>query len=171
MQVFLIGYMGVGKTTIGKKLAKQLAVEFIDIDDTVEQVEKASISSIINSRGEHYFRTVEKRVITQLSKPTSAVISTGGGAPCYNNVMDYLLSAGIVVWLEMPEMAMIDRLKNSKNRPLIAGKSLPQLEEFVIHHYATRVSIYQRAHITFNALSVNSERIKRLAAEIKAYSM
>lgn len=171
MKVFLVGYMGVGKTTIGKKLGRLLHLNFIDLDHYIEQKEQTSISQIIDSHGEIYFRNLEKQSIDELASCKEVVISAGGGAPCYNNLMEVLKKQGVVVWLKMPESAMVNRLKASEGRPLLARKSLQELTKFVHKHYRGRLDVYEQSHIHFDALSVNAAKLKELSIQIQNYSM
>ena len=166
--VFLIGYMGVGKTTIGKKLSNRLGLEFIDLDAFIEQGKGQTISEIILTHGEKYFRTLEHEKLREISKKDNLLISTGGGTPCFQNNMDVILESGVSIYLKMDEKSLVNRLeKNTESRPLIAGKNRSELELFVTDHLEERKPYYERADLQFEMLNVNAVRLNDLVEKIK----
>lgn len=169
--VFLIGYMGVGKTTIGKKLANRLGLEFVDLDAVIEQDQKQNISEIIRTQGEKHFREIEEEKLIEISKKNNLLISTGGGTPCFHNNMDVILENGVSIYLKMDEKSLVNRLeKNTESRPLIAGKNRMELEAFVTQHLQERKSHYERADLQFEMLNVNAARLNDLVEEIRIKS-
>ena len=115
----LTGMMGVGKTTIGKRLAKKLNYAFVDIDKIIEKQEGESISSIFKNKGEDYFRKIEKQLTIIELKKNNSVISLGGGAFLNSTIRQYSKKNSISFWLDVPIEILIKRLKKSKNRPVI----------------------------------------------------
>lgn len=169
MRVFLIGYMGVGKTTIGKKLATTLGLKFIDLDGLISNKEGLSISEIIHQKGEEYFRVLEKKYLKEVCEMSNVLISTGGGTPCYFDNMNLINEKGTSVFLEMDVKSLAKRLINSKGkRPLLKGENVDELESFISEHLLTRMPFYQQSTITFSAISCNAERVGELAQLIKA---
>ena len=115
----LTGMMGVGKTTIGKRLAKKLNYNFIDIDKIIENQEGESISVIFRSKGEDYFRKIEKILTIRELKKNNSVISLGGGAFLNSSIRQYSKKHSISFWLDVPIESLLKRLKKSKNRPVL----------------------------------------------------
>lgn len=166
-KVFLIGYMGVGKTTIGKRLANLMDIPFIDLDQSIEESNEMSVSKIFSEKGEAYFRQRELEELHHFIKEQdSFILSTGGGTVMIEGAMDLMLKNGIVVWLDLPLKMILDRLKQKKDRPLLEGKKGRELEAFVEAHFAERQGQYARAHIKFDASDLNSEKLHQLHQEI-----
>jgi shikimate kinase len=172
MIVFLTGYMAVGKSTIGKRLANALDCAFIDLDKQIEQDEGTTIAKIFEKKDEKYFRKRETALLKSLTASESdAVISTGGGVPCHAMNREIMQNSGIVVWLKMDVDQIISRLKQGKNtRPLIKNKSGEELESFVRKHYLEREKHYHRADVHFNAEDFSSERLAHLVKRLESYS-
>ena len=112
--------MGVGKTTIGKRLAKELKYNFVDIDKIIEKMEDQSISSIFKNKGEDYFRKIEKDLTISELKKSNSVISLGGGAFLNNSIRKFTKKYSISFWLDVPIETLLRRLKKSKNRPVLS---------------------------------------------------
>ena len=123
-KVFLIGFMGCGKTTFGRKLAKQLEWDFIDLDDYIEAEQKSSIQEIFSDKGESYFRGLESNALEEASKWDKTVISTGGGTPCFNNNISFINNIGLSIYIKLSPEVLKSRLEGGKSkRPLIANLS------------------------------------------------
>jgi shikimate kinase len=101
MLIFLIGFMGSGKTSIGKKLAKKMKYAFLDLDQEIEKQENLSISEIFEIHGEDYFRVLEKKVLVDLTQLSNTVVSCGGGTPCHYNNIELINNAGISIYLQL----------------------------------------------------------------------
>ncbi len=128
MNVILIGYMGSGKTTLGKKLSSRLGLKFIDTDSMIEKQQNCSIQEIFNTKGESYFRELEKKLIFELKKEQNLLISTGGGLPCFNDLMAELNELGITIYLKRPAKELANRvIRSKKKRPLLIGKTEEEL--------------------------------------------
>jgi len=138
----LTGMMGVGKTTIGKRLAKKLNYAFVDIDKIIEKQEGESISSIFRNKGEDYFRKIEKQLTIKELKKNNSVISLGGGAFLNSSIRQYSKKHAISFWLDVPTEVLIKRLKKSKNRPVL-GKE--KSDDSIKKIYFIRKKFYNKA--------------------------
>ncbi len=143
--VILVGYMGSGKTTLGKKLAKALEFEFIDTDKKIEEAFNISVNEIFKTIGEDKFRELETLFITTF-KGERAVIATGGGLPCFNENMNSLKDLGLILYLNRPAKELAHRLSQSKTkRPLLANKSNNELLLFIKNQLNEREEYYNQA--------------------------
>lgn len=149
MRVFLIGYMGSGKSTIGKILARKLKMHFIDLDHYIETKEQKTIADIFNTEGEKKFRALEKKYLQDIITNNNTVISLGGGTPCFNNNMEIIKRNGISIYIKMTPDALVKRLINTKKkRPLIHKMSEPELKSFIETNLQKRDLFYsQSQHI------------------------
>jgi len=148
--IFLIGYMGAGKTTIGKEVAKRLGWSFVDMDSFIENRYHKTISQVFTEKGEEFFREIERNILQEVSQFENVVISTGGGVPCFFDNMDWMNRTGITVYLKMPVSELTQRLVDCKQeRPLIKGKNKEELQQFVADTLAKREIWYNRAAIVF----------------------
>ena len=145
--IFLIGYMGCGKTTLAKKLASKLSYEWLDTDTFIEKQEGLTISQIFTTHGETYFRTLELKVIKSLDISVPTVVSTGGGLPCFNNLMEQLNQKGITIYLERSPKELFQRLYQGKaKRPLLANKSDQELLQFIEENLEKRNPTYRQSN-------------------------
>ena len=117
--IALIGFMGSGKTTVGKALARALEMKFVDIDKEIVKLEKRSVTEIFEQDGEQYFRELERKIIDKESKDNNIVISTGGGVIIDNANIKKLKESSFVVYLNCDIDCIYDRVKNKKHRPLL----------------------------------------------------
>lgn len=148
--VFLIGYMGVGKTTIGKLLSAELNVEFIDLDKYIENRYRKTIHELFDKKGEDGFRKIEREMLHEVATFQNVLISTGGGTPCFYDNMIYMNKMGVTVYVKASVEQLVSRLLASKNaRPLIQNKSPYELKEFVTQHLAQRQTYYSQANIIY----------------------
>lgn len=148
MRIYLIGYMGSGKSTVGKGLAKNLGLSFIDMDDFIEQRNMRTIPRIFAEDGEDGFRRIEHKALLELSEFENVVIGTGGGAPCFFDNMDIIKKSGKSVYLKGTPRILAERLKKSKvERPLIKGKNEAELIAFIDETLAKREKWYKQADI------------------------
>jgi|ERR1051326_9169529 shikimate kinase len=146
MKIFLLGYMGSGKSTIGKELAEKLKMDFIDFDTYIETKEKKSVSEIFEKEGEEKFRELEKKHLNEIIKKDNAVISLGGGTPCFNNNIETINKNGISIYLQMSVNALVKRLINAKRkRPLIKEMNEVDLKFFIATNLEKRISFYNQA--------------------------
>lgn len=170
MKVYVIGYMGVGKTTWGKRLASLLDLAFVDLDATIEAAEGVSIARIFEEQGEAAFRQMEAGQLRQFSeRHEPGLLSTGGGAPVHGDNMELMLRTGTVVWFKLPPEVIASRVQKSKDkRPLIKGLEGDALIEKIRMHVARRQPVYEMAHLQFSTMDVDSQRLETLARQVKA---
>ena len=152
----LTGMMGVGKSTIGKKLAKKLKCNFVDIDSLIEKKEGMSINLIFKNKSENYFRKIENEITTSELKKINSVISLGGGAFLNNSIRRSVKKLSISFWLDVPIDLLINRLKRSNKRPLLYKKNI---NETVKKIYFERKKIYNEADFKIKCKSFKTEEI------------
>ena len=150
MKIILLGYMACGKSTIGKLLASEKKISFIDLDAYIEEKEGKTISEIFKKEGEIYFRLQEHKYLKELlNSEDDFVLSLGGGTPCYSGNMDIIASfkSNVTVYLRANVKTLVDRLKNEKTqRPLVATLSDDdKLAEFIAKHLFERSYFYEQA--------------------------
>jgi len=126
MNIVLTGFMGTGKTAVGRRLAEQLHVEFVDMDRVIEKKAGESVASLFTSKGEPAFRRLESQVAEELSRLDKTVISTGGGALLDPKNREHFQKNGILVCLTAKTATLLDRLSNDVTRPLLAGENVEQ---------------------------------------------
>jgi shikimate kinase len=161
--IVLIGFMGSGKTTVGKMLADVLHMEFLDMDSYIEKQQNCTIKEIFADRGEAYFRELESKTLSDiLSKSKKMVVSTGGGAPCHFNGMDKIKSESLSVYLKVGRQRLVDRLKEDTQRPLLQNKTDKELLTFVKTTLGKRENDYLRADIRVRAIDSPSKLTRRL---------
>ena len=144
--------MGSGKTTFGKKLAAKLKTEFIDLDEVVvNNYHVTGINELIETKGMDFFRQAESEVLKGLTI-TNAVVSTGGGTPCYFDNLSWMKNRGVVVFLQLDEGIIFSRLKttNLEERPLLKDLDDEGLKAFIHEKLEERMPFYNQADITFN---------------------
>lgn len=149
MKIFLIGFMGCGKTHWGQILSEKLHVPFFDLDEKIVEHKSKSIPEIFETEGEEQFRLLEKDVLHLLSEShENFVMATGGGTPCFFNNIDYLKRQGTVVWINCSTECLHKRLIKEKNkRPLIANVADDELKSYIIRKYSSRKIFYQQANV------------------------
>jgi len=154
--VYIIGFMGSGKSTAGIKLASVLGWSFIDLDKRIEEYAGKTIPEIFSQHGESYFRILEAEVLKSLKSQTNTVISTGGGTPCHGDNMDYMLETGLTLYLKLTPGQLKNRLsESSRERPLIKDLSNEGLLGFIDEKLAYREKWYNRAEITVEGINLN----------------
>ena len=147
MKVFLIGYMGCGKSTVGRKLAEKLKLDYIDFDKHIEKERRKTISEIFDDEGEEKFRILEHEYLKKLFKKENVVIALGGGTPCFHDNIQLINKNGISVYLKMSSDTLLTRLSKEKNkRPLICDLNDVDLKNFIETHLKKRKAFYQKAN-------------------------
>ena len=158
--IFLVGFMGAGKTTLAKKLGSKLGYQWIDTDQEIEKKEGVKVSEIFEVRGEAYFRALEKQLIDGLIPSEKMIVATGGGLPCFNNLMETLNQLGTSIYLERTPKELFQRVKQATNsRPLIAHKTDEELLEYIESTMEKRREIYLQSKIIADRFSQTPEKI------------
>ncbi len=158
--IFLTGFMGSGKTSVGKKLANKLEKQFYDLDRFIEEKEGKSISEIFREIGESGFRELESKYLRELANQQNAVIALGGGTPCFSNNMEFIKSNGISIYLKLDESILVGRLRTNKTkRPLIANKTDEEISAFVRETLEQREPFYDQANYVLEGNHPNAKLI------------
>ncbi len=146
--IILVGMMSSGKTTLGKKLARQLGYQFIDLDKEIEQDQGMDIPAIFSKKGEAYFRDIESRILKQIIPNSGLVVASGGGAPCFFDNMDFIKSAGVSIFLDVPATELAKRISQhaKDDRPILSG--VLSLESELAKRIEDRRPFYAQADIT-----------------------
>ena len=161
-KVFLIGYMGSGKSVIAKQLSKKLEVKLLDLDEVIEIIAGNKINSIFETKGELYFRKLENNILTEIvNKNENIIVSTGGGTPCYfNNIELINQKDSISIYLQCSVVTLFNRLKKEKsNRPIVKDLSDEDLLEFIAKHLFERSYYYNQAKFTIKSDDKTVEEI------------
>jgi shikimate kinase len=169
MRIFFIGLTGSGKTTLGKQLAQELKLTFIDLDEYISRKELKTISEIFAEKGEEYFRQKEADCLREVCKLKDAVISTGGGTACYHDNMTVMNTSGITIFLDVPIHTITERLwyqPHREQRPMIAGKSKEELQKFLQELLDKRLQFYKEAKLILKGNDISVNQILYLLDEI-----
>ncbi len=172
-RIYLIGYMGVGKTTIGKQLSNLLQLSFIDLDKFIECKYHKTISQLFQEKGESGFRELEKKSLVEISEIEDVVIATGGGTPCFFDNIGLMNATGTTIYIKAEPDELVEQLKLSKReRPLIAHKTPEMLLPFVTAHLLEREIFYNRAKMIHRVRKLISNKelqdtVKEIATELK----
>jgi len=169
VKIVLLGYMGSGKSTIGKLLAHKKSLEFIDLDDYIEQAENMSVSEIFENKGEVYFRKKEFQYLNEvLEQRNDFILSTGGGTPCYGNNMQTILentNNAFYLKVSIPELTK-RLLKEKDERPLVRNITEEELPEFIGKHLFERSYYYNQAS---KVISCDTKSPQEIVDEIESY--
>ena len=158
-RIFLIGYMGAGKTTLGKAFARAMGLTFVDLDWYIEERFHKTVGQIFAERGEEGFRELEKRMLHEAGDFEDVVISVGGGTPCFFDNIDYMNKAGETVFLDVDNRVLFRRLKVAKQqRPLLANKTDEELMAFIQEALQKRLPYYTKAKHVFNGEFLENRR-------------
>lgn len=165
-RIFLIGYMGAGKTTIGKALAREMDLDFYDLDWYIEDRFRKKIPQIFAEKGEGGFRDMERNMLREVGEFEDVVISCGGGTPCFFDNVDYMNQQGDTIFLSAtPEVLKEHLLMGKSQRPLIQGKSPEELIDYIHESLQTRLPFYTKARHTLNIDVIHTRE------EIQGYVM
>lgn len=167
--IFLIGYMGAGKTITGKALSKSLGYKFYDLDKYIEMMEGKTVSEIFNQKKEIYFRKIENKYLNDLClKKEKKIISTGGGTPCFDNNLKIINNShnSTSIYLKATVNSLVERLINSMDtRPIISHlKDKNELNEFIAKHLFERSFYYERSEIK---ITTDGLVVKDILSKIK----
>ena len=163
MRIYLVGYMGAGKSTTSKRLANKLGWEAYDTDRLFEERFKISINDFFHKYDANLYRKLETQILHDTLKYDNAVIATGGGTPCFNNNMEWMNQHGFTVFLKVSPQSAISRLSQSKvKRPILIDKTQEELAEFIMKNYAERLPFYEQAQLTFKGEDCDVEQLTTL---------
>lgn len=163
MKIFLIGFMGCGKSTLGKKLAVKLGYDFIDLDHQIEKNIGTTIGGYFAANGEDAFRKLESETLKIFDYPNNVVVATGGGAPCFFDNMDWMNANGLSIYIEMPAAALAKRLENGKEkRPLLRNLNEEQMIQFIENKLNERDIFYKRAILTVNGINLTADTVRAM---------
>ena len=164
MKIFLIGFMGSGKTHWARLLSKKLGLAFYDLDTVIVEQEKKSVADIFSEKGEEYFRYKETEALERIAEEQEGfILSCGGGTPCFFNNIEYMKKSGKVIWLNTSIEVLTQRLmRERKSRPLIREVDESDLGRYIVRKLSERRMYYQQADVTVNEESVTLEELIRL---------
>ena len=170
MKIVLLGYMGSGKTAIGKILSKNLYLDFTDLDQLIERKEGKTISEIFNENGEIYFRKIETKYLKEfIHTHDSFVLSLGGGTPCYGENMKEITNDKDIIsfYLQASIQTLCQRLSNNRSkRPLLFSLTEQEMSEYIAKHLFERTVFYNQAKVKINT---NDKDLDKIVAEIRIH--
>lgn len=150
-RIILIGYMGSGKTTVGKALSKETGMMFYDLDWYIESRMRKTVAQIFAEKGEEGFRKIEHNMLHEVAEFENVIISCGGGTPCFFDNIDYINQQGEVVYLKAtPEVLYRHLLMGKTERPLIKNKTPEELIAYITEQIAKREEFYNKARYTLD---------------------
>lgn len=156
--IFLIGYMGSGKSTLGRALGRMTSLDFIDLDHYIEARYRQTVREIFAAGEEQRFRDVERRMLLEVAGFENVVVACGGGTPCFGDNMEIMNAAGTTVFLDTSFPKLFSRLKRGRHkRPLIAEKTDDELAEFIASSLRARMPHYSKARFSFRADLLENE--------------
>lgn len=169
MILFLVGYAGSGKSTLGRHLARRLSCQVVDTDKRVEQMVGASVADIFHYEGEEYFRQAEREALeSALSSGDTLIISTGGGLPTWRDNMEWMNGVGVTIYLKRTPEQILSRLSayGREKRPMFRGKSDEELLEFMREQMAMREEYYAKSKISIDCMSMSDDAAVEYIANI-----
>jgi len=162
-RIYLIGFMGAGKTTVGRRLAAAIGYRFIDLDDYFEERYKIDIHTFFDKYGEQLFRSLEHERLMKTFDMKNVVVATGGGTPCYFDSMGKINKNGTSIYLEMTPAAIASRLADAvRKRPLVEGKSGEDMVGYVDEKLAERLEFYKKANLTVDGRDVDIKELIKI---------
>lgn len=163
---FLVGYMGAGKTTLGKIVAKEAGLSFIDLDIYIENRYHKTIPDIFREKGEAGFRQLEREALQEVADFEDVIIATGGGVPCFFDNAAFMNQKGVTIYLLTDPEILFNRLKIARhNRPVIKEKSDDELRRFIVENLQKREAYYRQASLVFDANQLDTRDQLQAAAE------
>lgn len=168
-RIIIIGYMGAGKTTVGRALAAELGIEFYDLDWYIENRMRKTVKQLFDEVGEEGFRKIEHNMLHEVAEFENVVISCGGGTPCFFDNMAYMNQQGDTVYLKASPEILYKHLKMGKSvRPLLLNKTPEEVQVFITEQLANREPYYSRAKYTVNVnLMDNHDKIRMSVEKVK----
>lgn len=168
-RIFLVGYMGAGKTTLGQTLSRQMNLSFIDLDRSIEQRYRKTVRQIFEDSGEAHFREMEWRMLREVAGVEDVVIATGGGTPCFHDNMTFMNDAGTTVYLKVSVDELAKRTEVCRYlRPVLQNRSGAELKQFITASLAERSRFYEQAAIVTDAdTTVDEAGVKCLIEQLE----
>jgi len=167
MRIFLLGFMGTGKSFAGRKMGNKLNIPFIDLDQWIEDAAGMGIPEIFEKKGENAFRQMEQNALHEMIEFENVIVALGGGAPCFFDNMDWINANGISIYLEASPSFLVQRLKKKpERRPLLANLSENELLAFIQKKILERQAYYERAHFSLSK-DENGSILEALEAMLK----
>ena len=161
MRVFLVGFMGCGKSTKAKQLASRLNCSVIDLDAVIVAEQGKTIAAYFAEHGEAAFRKLESNTLKNYDYPETCVVATGGGLPCFFDNMEWMNANGKTIYLQMMPSQLVSRLHNREKRPLLKGMDDEQLLAFVEMKLTERNAFYTQAQLVVNAFDLEIEELAK----------
>ena len=170
MRIFLIGFMGSGKSYTGKRLAAALGYDFYDLDALIEAQEGCKIAAIFEEKGEARFRELEQQTLHRTADWEDVVISCGGGTPCFYDNMEWMSARGITIWLDPAVETVLSRLQRKPHkRPLLAGlETEAQWMEFIERKLEERRPFYEKAQLMYRQTNEEADAAEELVTLIQS---
>jgi len=166
MIVYLIGFMGSGKAQYGKRLATSLDFKFVDTDQLIEEHEGLETTEIFKTKGEEYYRSIEAKILTQVSQMQNTIIATGGGMPCQEGNMTFMNHTGLTVYLKAGLGCVMKNLLREKDRrPMIANIDPTVLADYIHEKLEERKPCYTGAHTSIVTNNMKYETLLNLVKE------
>lgn len=164
--IFLIGFMGSGKSTLGRLVSQATGIDFIDLDNYIESRFSKSISDIFAERGEAGFRDIERRMLHEVADMENVLVACGGGTPCFFDNMDVMNEKGTTVWLSASDVVLHSRLMRGRHkRPLIASLDAEGLTRFIAEALEKRNPFYSKAGERFETSLLETESDRETTAK------
>ncbi|MGM9759449.1 MAG: shikimate kinase [Parabacteroides sp.] len=169
-RVYLIGYMGAGKTTVGKAMERHTGLSFIDLDYYIEGRFRKTIRQLFAEKGEEAFRDIERRMLHEVSEFEDVVISCGGGTPCFFDNMAYMNQCGQTIYLKVTVQELAARLEICKHtRPVLKDRSGEELKQFIAENLKTREPFYEQAKVIFHAEEMTTQAdVEKIVEQLSA---
>jgi shikimate kinase len=160
VRLFIIGYKSSGKTTIGRKIAQKLGMDFIDLDELIEKREGKTVPELYTQNGNEEFRNMEWEALKEVVEKENIIVSTGGGAPCHCDNMNLMEKKGEVLYIELDDDTLISRLKfATKDRPIVLNKTDEELRDYVKNMRYHCEHHYRRAKYVVNGKNLNVDKV------------
>ena len=161
MPIFLIGYMGCGKSTIGNNLSQIMKTQFIDLDDLIQQEIGLNICDIFHQKGEHFFRKKEHYCLTSIDYSQNMIVAVGGGTPCFFNNMYFMNNLGVTIYLKVSIEELVSRLQFSNSRPNLFNKKV-NLQDLVREQLIEREKYYLKSQYVIESDSISTEQVSQI---------
>ena len=163
MIIFLLGFMGAGKTTIGRDLANSMNFKFIDLDEYIEKKENSTVFDIFNKKGEKHFRQLEYYSLKELILLNNIVIATGGGTPCFFDNISIMNKYGLTIYINVDYQTLLSRIKKTKDkRPLLKNIDDKQMLNFITKKVTEREIYYKQSKKIVNYKNLSIDKLKSI---------